>query len=182
MRKEKATAFCRKTVSFMLILCMGIAVLTGCGSKAGEAEGAEAELQEYKVEGVGVFYLPDGFTVESGELSEPLPMTYATLSKDTITVYACRFGTDAYEAAGVPVPADLEEYSQRDGVKQGLPEGTEFAKDDYGSLFAEYTAEGSYIYNVLKKGTDAYGNVTVICPEGEESTEFSLWASKAELE
>lgn len=188
MRKEKTAAFLRKTVLFMLILCMGTAVLTGCGSKekavdsAEVADSAEADLQEYQVEGVGIFYLPEGFTTDSGKLEEPLPMAYAELSNGSVTVYACRFGTDAYEAAGVPVPADLKEYSQRDGVKQGLPEGTEFAEDAYGSLFVEYTADGSYIYNVLKKGADSYGNVIISCPEGEESAEFALWASKAELE
>lgn len=182
MKKERLRTLGKKTIACMMILCMAMAVLAGCGSKTQETADTKEELQEYKVEGVGVFYLPEGFTADSGKLEEPLPMAYAELSNGSVTVYACRFGTDAYEAAGVPVPADLKEYSQRDGVKQGLPEGTEFAEDAYGSLFVEYTADGSYIYNVLKKGADSYGNVIISCPEGEESAEFALWASKAELE
>lgn len=48
-------------------------------------------------------------------------MSYAQLPKGDMIVAASRFGADAYEAAGGSMPADLEEYSQRDGVRQSLP-------------------------------------------------------------
>lgn len=65
---------------------------------------------------------PEGFTQEAGEIAEPLPTTYATFEKDGYYIQANRFGTDAYEMAGVPLPADLEDYSTRSG-RPGLRTG-----------------------------------------------------------
>lgn len=177
-----------KWMAFVLTICLTAALFAGCGknsegngaSDAGESAGQE--LQEYEAEGVGVFYLPEGFTVESGVSEEGLPMNFAVLTKDSITISASRFGADAYEAAGVPLPADLEEYSQRDGVKQGLPEGAEFEEDDYGNLYVEYVQDGNVYYNVLKQGTESFGAFLLICPEGEKPEDAALWASKMILE
>lgn len=177
-----------KWMSLILTICLGMVIFTGCAGKAEEKdssrtdESAGQELQEYEVEGIGTFYLPEGFTVESGIDEEGLPMHWAVLSKDSVRVSAGRFGTDAYEAAGVSLPANLEEYSQRDGVKQGLPEGAEFAKDDYGNLYVEYVQDGNVYYNVLKQGTESFGSFMVICPEGEPEADAALWASKMILE
>lgn len=194
------------------VLCMGMTALAGCGqikadstseasnttdnaseltdaavdtSDSGETADQTAEFEEYTVEGVGTFYLPEGFSIESGTYEEPLPSSYAVLTKDSVVITANRFGTDAYEAAGVPLPADLEEYSQRDGVKNSVPEGTEFTLDSYDNLRAEYTGDGDAIYYVLKKGTDSYGSIVIIYPEGEETdaaADAAQWASLFVLE
>ena len=75
------------------------------------------------MEGLGTFHLPEGFTVESGEITEPLPTRYASFTKDDCRIEANRMGMEAYEAAGVPLPADLEEYSTRSGVVEQRPRG-----------------------------------------------------------
>lgn len=169
-----------KAVSLILMFCLAVAALVGCGKGQ---ETTEESLKEYVVEGVGTFYLPEGFEVESGTSDEVLPMSYAAFAKDSITVVCSRFGTDAYEAAGVPLPEDLEEYSQRDGVKQGLPDGAEFSKDSYGNLYVKYTLDGMTYYNALKMGEASFGSVAVIYPEGEDYEEDSaLWLSKVVLE
>lgn len=181
-----------KIIAFSLTLVLSGALLAGCGSGQTGTEAAEnsetealaEELQEYKAEGVGTFYLPEGFEMESGTSDDGgLPRTYAELTKGNMSIYVNRFGKEAYEAAGVALPADLEEYSQRENVKNGLPEGTEFAEDDYGNLCAEYTEDGNVYYQVLKAGTDAYGAMMIVYPEGEEPDgDIALWASKAVLE
>lgn len=172
----------KKLLTLALVFCLGIAGLTGCKKKeeTGAADGEE--LKKYEVEEVGTFYLPDGFEVESGIDDTMLPMGYAILTKDNMTVSGSRFGMDAYEQAGVPIPADLDEYSQRDGVQSGIPDGTEFAKDTYGNLYVEYVEDGTKYYQVLKKGAESYGAVVFICPEGEdEGVDYALWLSKMEL-
>lgn len=194
-----------RIVASLTALCLGMAVLAGCGQKeeaqnssetpettndetadlSAEAADQASEFETYTVEGVGTFYLPEGFSIESGKYEEPLPTNYAVLTKDSVVITANRFGTDAYEAAGVSLPADLEEYSQRDGVKKGVPEGTEFTWDSYGNLCTEYTGDGDVVYYVLKKGTDSYGFIAIVYPEGEETdavTDAAKWASLFILE
>lgn len=193
-----------KMIAFTAVLCLGMTAFAGCGQKeesdstseasdstsdasdaSAETADQTAEFEEYTVEGVGTFYLPEGFSIESGTYEEPLPSSYAVLTKDSVVITANRFGTDAYEAAGVPLPADLEEYSQRDGVKNSVPEGTEFTLDSYNNLRAEYTGDGDVIYYVLKKGTDSYGAIVISYPEGEETdaaTDAAQWASLFVLE
>lgn len=172
-----------KMAALLVVLCLGIAAFTGCGKNDSAEEASKEELQEYVAEGVGTFYLPEGFEMAVGASDEVLPMSYAQLTKDSITVMATRFGADAYETAGVDIPADLEEYSQREGVQSGLPDGVEFAKDSYGNLYVKYVEDGSAIYNVLKKGAESYGSVAIICPESElDEEKFALWLSKAVLE
>lgn len=191
----------RRLTALSLALCLGAAVLTGCGSKEdaavneesaetaesaetteGAAETAADELKEYAVEGVGTFYLPDGFTVESGTSEEGLPMTWAVLTKDSVTVSASRFGEDAYEAAGLSLPADMEEYSQRDGARQGLPEGAEFTQDSYGNTCVEFTEDGEVTYHALKMSDTGCGGFLVVYPEGEEAPDCGAWASAFVLE
>ena len=120
----------RKWIVLCLAGCLLLA-LSACGNPGADAENsggteeptqteepAQAEeptqqetLVEYAVEGLGTFTLPEGFTQEAGEIAEPLPTTYATFEKDGYYIQANRFGTDAYEMAGVPLPTDLEDYS-----------------------------------------------------------------------
>lgn len=194
-----------RIVASLTALCLGMAVLAGCGQKeeaqnssetpettndetaalSAEAADQASEFETYTVEGVGTFYLPEGFSIESGKYEEPLPTNYAVLTKDSVVITANRFGTDAYEAAGVSLPVDLEEYSQRDGVKKGVPEGTEFTWDSYGNLCTEYTGDGDVVYYALKKGTDSYGFIAIVYPEGEETdavTDAAKWASLFILE
>lgn len=174
----------QKALAFAFALCLGAAAMAGCGKKeTGDAAGGGEELKKFEVEEVGTFYLPEGFEVTDSGIDESmLPMGYAVLTKDNMTVRGNRFGTDAYEAAGLPLPEDLEEYSTREGVRSSLPEGAEFAEDAYGNLFVQYTEDGTFIYQVLKKGAESYGAVLFTCPEGEEKgLEFAQWLSKAEL-
>lgn len=190
---------------FSVVCCILVTfvwALTACGGKeeasadtaqdavtesadAGSAEPAE-ELKEVTVEEVGTFYLPEGFALEESGISEEgLPRGYASFVRDGMYVDGGRFGKDAYEAAGLPLPASLEEYSQRDGVRNGLPEGTEFKTDSYGNLYAEYTVDGRYCYQVLKMGEESCGAVTFTCDESEkaeaEKLDFALWLSKMQL-
>lgn len=88
---------------------------------------------EYAVEGLGTFTLPEGFTQEEGEIAEPLPTTYATFEKDGYYIQANRFGTDAYEMAGVPParrPGGLLHPQRRPGLRTG-GDGVDY--DDYGN-------------------------------------------------
>ena len=151
-------------------------------ASSAQSEDQEA-LVEYTVEGLGTFLLPEGFTVESGEITEPLPSQYATFTKDDYYIQANRMGPDAYEAAGVPLPADLEEYSTRSGVKNSVPEGTQFAYDDQGNYFAQFTQEDGLIcYYVLLKGTDAYGAIFLTAPEDAfDAQTAALWLSGSQL-
>lgn len=154
-------------------------------NESSDAETAE-ELKEVTVEEVGTFYLPEGFVLEeSGIDEEGLPRGYASFVKDGMYVDGARFGKDAYDMAGLSIPETLEEYSQRDGVKAGLPEGTEFKTDSYGNLYAEYTVDGRYVYQVLKMGEESCGAVMFTCDEKEQEEakklDFALWLSKMEL-
>lgn len=183
----KTKTWIRRFAVLGMVICLGAAALSGCGSQSSSASqesGSEASeaLTEYKVEGLGTFYLPEGFLLESGRDEEPLPRNWAQLTSGSVTVVAARFGKDAYEASGVGLPADLEEYSQRAGVRQGIPEDAEFAEDSYGNLYVQFTRDGQTVYQVLKKGTESYGAISIYCPEGEESEEFALWASRFVLE
>lgn len=190
---------------FLVVCCTFLTLvfaLTACGGKketpadaakapdAGSEESgnvdAAAELKEVTVEEVGTFYLPEDFTLEESGISEEgLPKGYASFVKDGMYVDGSRFGKDAYEMAGLSIPETLEEYSQRDGVKKGLPEGAEFKTDSYGNLYAEYTVDGRYCYQVLKMGEESCGAVTFTCDENEKEEakklDFALWLSKMEL-
>lgn len=156
---------------------------SGSGAESASSQGQDA-LAEYTVEGVGTFQLPQGFAQETGEISQPLPMRYVTFQKDEYYIQANRFGTDAYEAAGVPLPADVEEYSTRSGVQDAVPEGTQFAYDSYGSYAAQFTQEdGQLCYYVLLQGENSFGNIFLTAPEGVfDPEEAALWLSGSVLE
>lgn len=176
----------KRLITSGLIFCLGTGILAGCGSGTSSSgsteEGSAENLKEYTATSVGTFYMPDGFSLETGKEEEPLPMTWATLTKDSVTVSASRFGKEAYEMAGLELPADLKEYSQRAGVRQNLPENAEFAEDNYGNFYVQYTQDGTFYYQVLKKGNESYGAIIYECPEGEEAGDYALWLSKFVLE
>ena len=99
---------------------------------------------------------------------EPLPRLSVEWFIDDKSLYAKNLGLDAYEAAGVSMPADLEEYSQRPGVRQVLLEGEEFAYDEAGNLLVtrHYTEDGvEYIrYYCLKQAENCFGSVVLDIP------------------
>lgn len=191
----------RNILALLMVMGLFVCLLAGCGgSKAPEAteepaaetteapaEEADAsagsDLHEYAAQGVGTFYFPEGWEMETGSVEEPLPQTYVDFTNGDISVHGVRFGTDAYEAAGVPLPADVEEYSTREGVRRGLPEDATFAYDDFGNFYTEYTEDGTVIYHVLKKGEACMGDVILTYPEGTEGVEeIPQWISQAVLE
>lgn len=192
MKKFLAEGFILITLALALTACGGkeeapANAVQDSVKEGGDADkAAAAELKEITVEEVGTFYLPEEFTLEESGISEEgLPKGYASFVKDGMYVDGSRFGKDAYDAAGLPIPESLEEYSQRDGVKNGLPDGTEFKTDSYGSLYAEYTVDGRYCYQVLKMGEESCGAVIFTCDEKEkeeaEKLDFALWLSKMQL-
>lgn len=177
----------RKWIVLCLAGCLLLA-LSACGNPGADAENsggteeptqteepAQAEeptqqetLVEYAVEGLGTFTLPEGFTQEAGEIAEPLPTTYATFEKDGYYIQANRFGTDAYEMAGVPLPTDLEDYSTRSGVQDSVPEGTVFDYDDYGNFAAQFIQEdGQLCYYVLLQGEESFGGIYLTAPKDQ---------------
>lgn len=185
----------KKFLAVCSTLFILVPALIACGGKtetkentineSGNANSA-VELKAVTVDEVGTFYLPEGFALEeSGIDEEGLPRGYASFVKDDMYVDGSRFGKDAYDMAGIPLPETLEEYSQRDGVKGSLPEGTEFNTDSYGNLYAEYTVDGRYCYQVLKMGEESCGAVVFTCDENEQEEakklDFALWLSKMEL-
>ena len=141
-------------------------------------------LAEYKVEGLGTFQLPEGFTQDAGTMTEPLPMQYATFEKDGYYVQANRMGKDAYEISGVALPADVEEYSTRSGVQNSVPEGTVFDYDQYGNFAAQFTQEdGQICYYVLLQGDESFGSIFLTAPEDQFDLEtVALWLSGSQLE
>ena len=136
MKLKKLTA-----LVLLLSLCLALAACGAEESPVSDAPAADDGLVDYTVEGVGTFRLPEGFEMETGSTTEPLPTNYVVFEKDGVTISCSRFGKDAYEAAGVPLPADVEEYSTRSGVQNAVPAGTEFAYDSYGSYAAQFTDE-----------------------------------------
>ena len=180
-----------------LALCLALS-LSACGGQTGTTQpGASAQgdgssvrteepaaLTEYVVEGLGIFQLPEGFSQESGEISDPLPCQYAVFEKDGYCIQANRFGLDAYESAGVPLPADLEEYSTRSGVRDSVAEGTEFAYDSQGNFAAQFEQEDETLcYYVLLQGEASFGNIFLTAPEDVFDAETAaLWLSGAQLE
>ena len=133
---------------------------------------------------LGTFQLPEGFTMDSGEITEPLPNRYATFQKDRYYIQANRFGTDAYEMAGVALPADLEDYATRSGVQNSVPEGTVFDYDQYGNYAAQFIQEdGQLCYYVLLQGEVSFGGIYLTTPEEQFDLEtVALWLSESQLE
>ena len=157
---------------------------TGTSVQEDDAAGEEETLVAYTVEGLGTFQLPEGFTMDSGEITEPLPNRYATFQKDSYYIQANRFGTDAYEMAGVALPADLEDYSTRSGVQNSVPEGTVFDYDEYGNYAAQFAQEdGQICYYVLLQGEESFGSIFLTAPEDQFDLEtVALWLSGSQLE
>lgn len=179
MKLKKLTA-----LVLLLSLCLALAACGAEESPVSDAPAADDGLVDYTVEGVGTFRLPEGFEMETGSTTDPLPTNYVVFEKDGVTISCSRFGKDAYEAAGVPLPADVEEYSTRSGVQNAVPAGTEFAYDSYGSYAAQFTDEdGISWYYVLLKGTDAYASCYLYAPAdafGADSA--ALWISGTVIE
>ena len=169
----------RNILSLLLALCL-LAGLGGTALAAGEEDEA---LQEYAIAGVGTISLPRGWTMDAGAVEEPLPMSYADLCSGDIAIHLSCFGADAYEAAGVPLPADVEEYSQRDGVRRSVPEDAVFDYDEYGNYCTQFTQDGVVTYHVLKQGEQCMGDVILSYPEGSELPEgIYQWMSQTVID
>ena len=169
----------RNILALLLALCL-LAGLGGTALAAGEEDEA---LQEYAIAGVGTISLPRGWTMDAGAVEEPLPMSYADLYSGDIAIHLSCFGADAYEAAGVPLPADVEEYSQRDGVRRSVPEDAVFDYDEYGNYCTQFTQDGVVTYHVLKQGEQCMGDVILSYPEGSELPEgIYQWMSQTVID
>ena len=79
-------------------------------------------------------------------------------------------------------PESVEEYSQRSGPQGNKPADTEYAYDDYGNMFVQYSSDGNDIYYVIDIGSEwAYG-FNFYCSEGTiENYNPGLWFSLTEL-
>ena len=92
----------KKSLILMLALCLLLS-LCGCSGSSEDSAPQAAEdggdaLVEYASEGVGVFYLPEGFSQNVQELTEPLPSTLVEFEKDGWYITAHRFGADHSQA------------------------------------------------------------------------------------
>lgn len=94
MKLKKLTA-----LVLLLSLCLALAACGAEESPVSDAPAADDGLVDYTVEGVGTFRLPEGFEMETGSTTEPLPTNYVVFEKDGVTISCSRFGKDAYEAA-----------------------------------------------------------------------------------
>lgn len=169
---------CRNVLALLLCLCL----LAGLGGTA-LADPEDEALQQYAIAGVGTISLPKGWTMDAGVVEQPLPMSYADLYCGELTIHLSCFGADAYEAAGVPLPADVEEYSQRDGVRRSVPEDAVFDYDADGNYYTQFTQDGTVTYHVLKQGEDCMGDVVLFYPEGTELPEgIYQWMSQAVID
>ncbi len=169
----------RNILAMLLALCL----LAGLGGTALADAPEDEALQEYAVAGVGTISLPKGWTVDAGAVEQPLPMSYADLYSGEIAIHLSCFGADAYEAAGVLLPADVEEYSQRDGVRRSVPEDAVFDYDEDGNYYTEFTQDGTVTYHVLKQGEQCMGDVILTYPEGTELPEgIYQWMSQAVID
>ncbi|MCC8162099.1 MAG: hypothetical protein LIO86_02760 [Lachnospiraceae bacterium] len=197
----------KKVMTVLLALFLTAVVLTGCSESSSgeevevteenednadvEEAGTEAaqegtdDLTEYAAAGVGTLYLPEGFEVD--EEAEPgmENMTITAYYKGDIYIVLLRMDESVYSAAGVEMPTDLADLSSRAGIRQPLPDGTDFEEDSYGNLSAQYVYEedGRQVYYTLLESEEAYGCLYIYYPEEELSAEeAALWASLAVVE
>ena len=127
--------------------------------------------------------LPEGGEASSWETDDPLPGGWAgQIEFEDFTVYCGCNGPESYAAAGVTFPESVEEYSQRSGPQGNKPADTEYAYDDYGNMFVQYSSDGNDIYYVIDIGSEwAYG-FNFYCSEGTiENYNPGLWFSLTEL-
>ncbi len=184
----------KKTAKYVMLTFLAGCLLMGCGAEketasvpetaaneetAADEEAAQETMKEYTVGGMSVS-LPEGF--EAGEAEQGGMGTHYELWKGEVCFFAGYFSPEDYEKAGVSVPADVEEYSQRAGVRQELPEGTEFSENKYGNFCTEYEREddGRKFYLVLLKGKEGMWSYGISAPEAEyDSEKFASWLSTA---
>ncbi len=140
-------------------------------------------LQEYAVEGVGLFWLPAGFDMAVEALSDPIPARSVTFTKENVTIRAVLYGADSFQAAGESMPAALEDFAAWDMVRRDMPEAAAFNTDEFGDLFADWIeSDGLTVYYVPKAGTDSYAVLAGYAPEGDEAVaQIPLWFSKVTL-
>ncbi len=194
----------KKSLPILLVFCLCGALLSGCAEDSGPAaapmpleEAAEAVRtpapnetadpnapQEYVAEGVGRFYLPQGFTMVPEEVAGPDAPRTVTFVRGNTRVTAYRYGAEYFAAAGTSMPADLEAFAASDLARGAVPQAVGFATDDLGSLFADWIdSDGQSVYYVLKAGDGSFGCVTGVCPEGaSDGALIPRWLSQVVLD
>ena len=80
MKLKKLTA-----LVLLLSLCLALAACGAEESPVSDAPAADDGLVDYTVEGVGTFRLPEGFEMETGSTTDPLPTNYVVFEKDGVT-------------------------------------------------------------------------------------------------
>ena len=182
----------KKISALILILCLAFSLCACSGTSESAApestapESTEPEapaLVEYSFEKVGTLQLPEGGSVDEQSLTEPLPTDYAIVTVGDYSIELHRFGKEAYEAAGVPLPEDVEDYGTRANVLASIPEDSSYGYDEAGNYSCEFSdGEGNTCYVALMQGEESFGNLNVTAPEGSYNREEVLaWASAAVL-
>lgn len=148
----------------------------------------EAELDGVTV---GTLCLPEdwNYTMEVMLKPEgaPLPLDIVIVREEEkgITLHLQRLGPDAYEVAGVPMPADLEEFSLRSGPQMFLKEGEEYTYDELGNLCVvhEFVLDGEPCghCSCLKQAENAMGYVQIYYPLGTEIENLSYILANSSL-
>ena len=166
----------KKFAMLAAMVMLFIIAAAGQIAMAETAENPDFELVEAELDGtaVGTLCLPKdwNYTIDIQVKPEnaPLPMDIVIVHEEEkgITLFLQRLGPDAYEAAGVPMPADVEEFSQRSGPQSFLAEGEEYAYDELGNLrlIHPFTLDGEPCSHCvcLKQAENAMGYVQIYYP------------------
>ena len=126
------------------------------------------ELAAYEIEGAGTVYMPEDCVVEGGFVTSPLPAVQVSIENGILGLHIGVYRQDAYDAAGQTMPEDVVEYSNREGVRSGIPDGVEFSYDEYGNYCAVYTSPDGYdAYQALIVTDDFAASLMFTVPEGE---------------
>ena len=199
MKRKIALAFAAALCLSSLSFCAGSAAEAEPASEAeavseegqteaaGQADEEQTDkagekLQEYQAEGVGAFWLPEGFEMETGTWEEPFKLNYVTFTRDDLSITLNHFTQEVYDETGTVMPEDLEEYCQRPGAQKDLPEGGAYEEDEYGDMIVSYTEDETDYTLVMIAGENSYGTAVVSYPEGTEDIENILfWLSKTVL-
>ena len=173
----------KKLASLALALCM-IFALAACGGESGTeaTEDPRAGLTAYELEDAATVYLPEGGETYYEEQTDPLPTTQCGVNFGDATLHVAVMGPEAYEAAGVPLPETVEEFSQRSGPQADVGEGQVFDYDDYGNYCTQFVRDGRDVYYAVRVRDNGTVALAFSCPEGTiENYNPGLWISLVEI-
>ena len=158
------------------------------------AEAEEATAEEAEPEAPEAPETPDVAIIEAGldgvvvgtlclpvdwqyTMEVQLKPEYMSVPIDEVSVYEeekgiefflRRLGPDTYEAVGIPMPADIDEYALRSGPQSFLAEGEEYTRDELGNLCVvhEIEQDGELCVECvcLKQAENAMGFVLIYYP------------------